>query len=130
MCCQSSHRVGFGKELLVFVVESIVEEQGRGAVPAKKHVYREYITIKSHPMDDCHWKCTLSLLIRSQKLFQTQNTKYERSIGGLLGWSLVSLLLLMVSSKDDSKNTGAILYIENWVSRVGSDFSLKALHQE
>ena len=50
--CQSSHRVGFGKELLVFVVESIVEEQGIGAVPAKKHVYREYITIKSHPMDD------------------------------------------------------------------------------
>ena len=26
--------------------------QSRGVVVAKKHVYREYITIKSHPMDD------------------------------------------------------------------------------
>ena len=57
--------------MLVFVVVSIVEEEeGSGVVLAKKHVYREYITIKSHPMDDCRWKSTLSFLIRIQELFR------------------------------------------------------------
>ena len=34
---------------------------------AKKHVYREYITIKSRPMAYCYWKLTLFLLIRIEE---------------------------------------------------------------
>ena len=92
-----------------------------GVVPAKKHVCREYITIKSHPMDDCRWKSTLSFLIRIQELFRQIFTYGDQNVctqNRQFFWTVVSLVGEQPPPQMIATHTQAILLLQLKISRI------------